>query len=371
MRPARRCAPQRARRRPDHALSTQDRAITTLAAPPFRFAALHFFALRSGFFYLRAESGSGWTDFAGNAAFLTELLQAAETLGLRVGIYTSASEWSRIINSMEFSAYPLWYAHYSRPLDFTFDDYYQSPFGGWASPVMKQLTGNETCNGITYDRNWAPSIAAASRPTPASLPSKPSSPAGRRSPGDVRACAVSIANDAVGLGANPHNPTSRASYLALIAPGETPAMQEAMGKMSGCGLVVAGIWRDTGVTSSHLDAPYVVASAISRLVTIAWSANAWVRYEDKLAPSPGDMVLLDADGPHTHVYTVITIERTSTGYALTSVDGGQVDRQGCETILLKSRTWASNHDTVKAQGVNWGSTKTISGWIDVTRLPLK
>ncbi|WP_438028529.1 hypothetical protein [Sorangium sp. So ce233] len=41
---------------PRSALSTQDRAITTLAAPPFRFAALHFFALRSGFFYLRART---------------------------------------------------------------------------------------------------------------------------------------------------------------------------------------------------------------------------------------------------------------------------------------------------------------------------
>ncbi|XXU22650.1 LysR substrate-binding domain-containing protein [Sorangium sp. So ce861] len=28
--------------------------MTTLAVPPFRFAAHHFFALRSGFFYLRA-----------------------------------------------------------------------------------------------------------------------------------------------------------------------------------------------------------------------------------------------------------------------------------------------------------------------------
>ncbi|XXY12953.1 transposase zinc-binding domain-containing protein [Sorangium sp. So ce216] len=55
---ARRCAPQRARRRPDHALSTQDRAITTLAVPPFRFAALHFLALRSGFFYLRCAKHS-------------------------------------------------------------------------------------------------------------------------------------------------------------------------------------------------------------------------------------------------------------------------------------------------------------------------
>jgi hypothetical protein len=38
---------------------------------------------------------------------------------------------------------------------------------------------------------------------------------------DVASHAVSIAEGVVGLGANPANPTSVASYLAFIAPGET------------------------------------------------------------------------------------------------------------------------------------------------------
>ncbi|WP_129349659.1 hypothetical protein [Sorangium cellulosum] len=52
---ARQCAPLRARRRARPTLSTHERRVATLAVPPLRFAAPHFFAQRSGFFYLRAE----------------------------------------------------------------------------------------------------------------------------------------------------------------------------------------------------------------------------------------------------------------------------------------------------------------------------
>ena len=50
MRPFARSAPRRG-----PALSTHERGVATLAVPPLRFAAPHFFAQRSGFFYLRAR----------------------------------------------------------------------------------------------------------------------------------------------------------------------------------------------------------------------------------------------------------------------------------------------------------------------------
>jgi hypothetical protein len=52
---ARRCAPWRALRRAGPALSTHERGVATRAVPPLRIAAPHFFAQRSGFFYLRAS----------------------------------------------------------------------------------------------------------------------------------------------------------------------------------------------------------------------------------------------------------------------------------------------------------------------------
>lgn len=187
---------------------------------------------------------------------------------------------------------------------------------------------------------------------------------------DVASYALPIAEGVVGLGANPANPTSAASYLAFIAPGETANTQASMAEMSGCGLTVAGIWRASGVDSSALYPPYVTGTAISRLMSIADAAGAWVPYSSSLAPVPGDMVLLDESGADTHVYTVITITPTSTGYALTSVDGGQIDEQDFETILLKSRTWSGSNDTVAAQGADGASTRTINGWVSLANLPL-
>jgi hypothetical protein len=54
----RRCAHWRALRRPGPALSSHERGVTTLAAPPLRFAAPLFLAERSGLFFLRAAKNT-------------------------------------------------------------------------------------------------------------------------------------------------------------------------------------------------------------------------------------------------------------------------------------------------------------------------
>ncbi|MFT3775399.1 MAG: DUF1906 domain-containing protein [Minicystis sp.] len=318
-------------------------------------------------YWIDVESGAGWstTDFGANARFLQQLLDAAASLGLSVGIYTSVYEWSITINADQFSRYPLWYADYDEVASFA--DF--TPFGGWTAPVMKQFAGNEAYGGVSYDGNWTPSLAsqpgATSRAAP--LAHQPA-----RSAEEVRSCAVAGAQRVVGLDANPaaSNALSYQSYVSFTTPGETSANQASYATMSGCGLVVAGIWRATGVWSSQLYAPYQIGTAISRLVSIAESAGAYTPYTSASAPSPGDMVLLDASGSDTHVYTVLTITPNATGYDITSVDGGQVDEQGYETILQKSRTWANGMDTVAAEGANPTSTRPITAWIDITKLPL-
>jgi lysozyme len=178
----------------------------------------------------------------------------------------------------------------------------------------------------------------------------------------VRDQAVQVAQSVVGLGANRADPQNYLRYWGLVAPGETLSMQESMGDSSGCGLVVAGIWRAIGVWDGSLYAPYKTGTAVSRLYNLAVARGAWVAYSASQRPSPGDMVLVEAGTSEEHVFTVIDI--SADGNSLTTVDGGQRDGSGYEIILQKTRTWEGSTDVC-------GSTRrTISGWADITRLPV-
>lgn len=178
----------------------------------------------------------------------------------------------------------------------------------------------------------------------------------------VRDQAVQVAQSIVGLGDNQADPQNYLRYWGLVAPGETLSMQAEMGDMSGCGLVVAGIWRAVGVWDASLYAPYKVSTGVSRLYNLAVTHGAWVAYSDAQRPSPGDMVLVGAGTTEEHVYTVIDI--SADGNSLTTVDGGQSDASGAEIILQKTRTWEGSTD------VCGSSRRAISGWADITRLPL-
>lgn len=111
-----------------------------------------------GAYWFDVETGAGWStsDHTANAAFLARLVQAAEALGLTVGIYTSRFEWSTVMGAgcEQFASYPLWYAAYQTPPNASFSDF--RPFGGWKQPSLKQFVGNKTCHGVGYDGNWCP-----------------------------------------------------------------------------------------------------------------------------------------------------------------------------------------------------------------------
>jgi GH25 family lysozyme M1 (1,4-beta-N-acetylmuramidase) len=114
-----------------------------------------------GTYWLDVEKGAGWTgDRTANAAFLQSLVEAAEALGLTVGIYTTQFQWSTIMGASceQFARYPLWYAHYEDPQNASFSDF--TPFGGWTQPSRKQFVGNVTCDGVSYDGNWCPAPPA-------------------------------------------------------------------------------------------------------------------------------------------------------------------------------------------------------------------
>ncbi len=156
-----------------------------------------------------------------------------------------------------------------------------------------------------------------------------------------------------------------ARYVDLIAPqGEPPPRYEesgrqSMARMSGCGLVALGWLRrwfnDTigTIPEPLLLEPYISTvlgayhqrNAIEDLVAIAMTAGAW-RWRG--LPRPGDLVVLQKP-EHVFCATVIAPcfggrsewerqdDRIAAAFRIESVDGGQRDPIGSETITRKVR----------------------------------
>lgn len=197
-------------------------------------------------------------------------------------------------------------------------------------------------------------------------------------PEEISLKAVDCALSFKDLCANPNNPDAREAYLDAIAPGETESMKKQMATMSGCGLIVAAVWRLLGVKHYKLDPPYIVGTAVSRLVTLARKVNAWVPFKTDQLPNPGDMVLIGDNGAGgvEHVYTVTSVTPAADGQpvVLESIDGGQRDLAKYQLVLAKKRVWRGNKDIVFTAS-DPGSAKVggrkIYGHVDVTKLPLE
>ena len=90
------------------------------------------------------STGCSWSGYSpsSNCAYVRELVTAAIAKGKKPGIYSSYQMWEEIMGQAgecpdlwkDFGT-PLWYPHYDgKP---SFIDYYDKPFGGWATPFMK------------------------------------------------------------------------------------------------------------------------------------------------------------------------------------------------------------------------------------------
>lgn len=131
-------------------------------------------------------------------------------------------------------------------------------------------------------------------------------------------------------------------YLALIAEGEDRLRALDMGVMSGCALVVRGLWRRLGVHHPILLAPYRTGRAVSDLVEIAGASHALVEVRDRLpALHEGDVVIVGggpAYGGPEHVWTALDV--TGQGYPdettalIRGLDGGQRDEHGRQVIRV-------------------------------------
>ncbi|KAF2077704.1 hypothetical protein CYY_001021 [Polysphondylium violaceum] len=96
--------------------------------------------------------GVYWSESqTANRNFFNGLIDGCKSQGLKIGIYTSASQWGPIMGNWDGGkAYPLWYAHYDN--NPSFSDF--SPFGGWSTPYMKQFSGNDNECGLGVDKNY-------------------------------------------------------------------------------------------------------------------------------------------------------------------------------------------------------------------------
>ncbi len=169
--------------------------------------------------------------------------------------------------------------------------------------------------------------------------------------------AVRFARDLIGLSANPADPVSRARYLEVIAPGETPARAEEMALMSGCGLVARAVLRAAGVRHPRLERPYVTTKAFEDIETIAHEAGGLLA--GAAALEGGDLVIV---AEPAHVFTVIEVTDYAYDDALdvVSVDGGVPDDHGHQGIVRRTRALRGGYDVLHG-----GPTRRVLWRIDL------
>uniref|UniRef100_A0A914Q055 Uncharacterized protein n=1 Tax=Panagrolaimus davidi TaxID=227884 RepID=A0A914Q055_9BILA len=94
-------------------------------------------------------------DIAYNRLFIHELIKHAETMGVKVGIYTSRDNWDLIVG-LEWNGAadkPLWYALFNGEPNF--ESF--TPFGGWKKPSIHhfKVTAPGPCD-VEMNYSWYP-----------------------------------------------------------------------------------------------------------------------------------------------------------------------------------------------------------------------
>ncbi|MFO0762253.1 MAG: hypothetical protein U0359_37785 [Byssovorax sp.] len=151
---------------------------------------------------------------------------------------------------------------------------------------------------------------------------------------DLRERVARLARSLEGLTADPEDAAGYARFLDLIAPGERRSDAETMARQSTCGLVVAGIWRAVLATvPAPLRPPYQSGAALRNIVATAGIAGAL--RDGRHRPQVGDVVHLQGvAGAVEHVYTAVEV---GDDCAVVSIDGGQRDDRGLQTIASRTR----------------------------------
>lgn len=174
----------------------------------------------------------------------------------------------------------------------------------------------------------------------------------------IRPAVTAFARGLADMGANPADPDRRSAYLAMIAPGETPARAAGMADMSGCALVARAILRRF-IVHPILERTYRDQHAVSDLVQIAIDARA---LRSPLIPQEGDIVIVgggsNGGGPE-HAWTCLDVTGdpydAGNGLLVTGLDGGQRDDAGLECIRVVDRELRGGVDHTEHGGrvVRW------------------
>lgn len=169
-----------------------------------------------------------------------------------------------------------------------------------------------------------------------------------------------FARSFVGFGFNNH----RDEYLDLLASDvESSATRNDMASMSSCALVVRGIWRKLGCDHQILKNKYRIGRAMSDVVEIARSFDAWHSPSDDYVADIGDVVIVGKPSSE-HVYTIVEISGDDNN-EYTSVDGGQ--GPGGKSIDLCYRKWELVNGILTDIN-NFNSKRPIIGIVDVMKL---
>lgn len=167
----------------------------------------------------------------------------------------------------------------------------------------------------------------------------------------------------------------RERYLDLVGRTEDPTLRASMANMSGCALVVRGLWRELGLVDYRLEQPYVIGNAVADVMNIGREAGALRKLP--CLPMAGDVVIVGGGmdgGGFEHVYTVISADAEfgADGAAIVhSVDGGAKDALGRQLIRANVREWEQRGNVLwdivtHAAGV---SRRRVRYVIDALRLP--
>jgi len=104
-----------------------------------------------GMLWFDIEGTQYWKDCSFNQNFLQQMIDQANSMSVRIGIYSSKSQWDPIMcSSTKFSSLPIWYAHYDK--NPAFSDWVN--FGGWTKPAIKQYEGDTTVCSVGVDLNF-------------------------------------------------------------------------------------------------------------------------------------------------------------------------------------------------------------------------
>uniref|UniRef100_A0A1I7YMQ9 Glycosyl hydrolase family 25 n=1 Tax=Steinernema glaseri TaxID=37863 RepID=A0A1I7YMQ9_9BILA len=108
-----------------------------------------------GMLWMDIERLAWPADHAHNRQFITDMVNQAESMGVKVGIYSNYYNWEEIVG-LDWTAmnkYPLWWANYNGEPGY---GKYRE-FGGWTQPSIHQYEGNKQgpC-GVQLDYNWYP-----------------------------------------------------------------------------------------------------------------------------------------------------------------------------------------------------------------------